>query len=377
MRKEKVLESMEVGSLSKAPFISKNKEKAVRLAEEWGRRLDVENWEKLVKDLKENKVNEEQLTDWACIYALRFFENAGLDIIYDGEQRRKEMYEYPVYFIDGFEFKGVVKVWDYEYYRKAAVVSKPRLKKPYHVEEFLFAKKHAKKPLKIPITGAYTLADWSFDEHYIKKREDTYGENPRQAMRDSKLEFAIDLAKEVIRPNVKALAEAGATHIQIDEPAAAAKPDEADIFVESFNESIKGINCEVTVHICYTNYAWLFPHLLEIKADNLSISCSNADTKELGIDDKSRRGFKILQVFQQHNVPFRIAPGVIDVHTEYIEPPELVRDRLLYAVRIMGNDPYRIITCNDCGLRTRSWEVAYQKEVNMVRGAELARRVLT
>jgi 5-methyltetrahydropteroyltriglutamate--homocysteine methyltransferase len=54
-----------------------------------------------------------------------------------------------------------------------------------------------------------------------------------------------------------------------------------------------------------------------------------------------------------------------------VEPPELVRDRILYAVDVFG-DPARLHICPDCGLRTRSWEVAYDKLVNMVEGTRLA-----
>jgi 5-methyltetrahydropteroyltriglutamate--homocysteine methyltransferase len=81
------------------------------------------------------------------------------------------MYEHPLQYIDGFEFRGVVRVWDNEYYRKAAVVRKPSLKTVYHVDELQFNKKHTSKPLKVPVTSAYTLADWSFDEYYIARAE--------------------------------------------------------------------------------------------------------------------------------------------------------------------------------------------------------------
>ena len=67
--------------------------------------------------------------------------------------------------------------------------------------------------------------------------------------------------------------------------------------------------------------------------------------------------------------------GVLDIHTDFIEPPELVRDRILYAVDVFG-DPARIHVCPDCGLRTRSWDVAYEKLRNMVEGTRLAEESL-
>ncbi|MDJ0269399.1 MAG: hypothetical protein NXY59_02415 [Aigarchaeota archaeon] len=371
---EKLFPTMEVGSLSKAPFITRDKKRAIREAKEWGERLQVENWASLIEALNtENSLTPKELQDWASLYGIRFLESAGLDVIYDGEQRRKEMYEYPVNFIEGFEFRGIVKVWDSEFYRKAAVIARPRLREPYHLDEFLFVKKHARRAVKIPITGAYTLADWSFDEYYV--RNIGYSNDPRRAKRDAKHEFVLELARGVIRPNIQKLIEAGAEYIQLDEPAAAAKPDEADIFVESFNESIKGLDAVFVVHICYTNYAWLFPHLLDLRAEIVSISCSNADTRELGVADTKRPGFRVLSIFREQGAEFKVAPGVVDVHTDFIEPPELVRDRLLYSAKVLGDDE-KVVACNDCGLRTRRWEVAYEKQLSLTRGAALARKTM-
>jgi 5-methyltetrahydropteroyltriglutamate--homocysteine methyltransferase len=67
--------------------------------------------------------------------------------------------------------------------------------------------------------------------------------------------------------------------------------------------------------------------------------------------------------------------GVLDIHTDFVEPPELVRDRILYAAEVFG-DPERIHVCPDCGLRTRSWDVAYDKLRNMVEGTRLAEEAL-
>jgi 5-methyltetrahydropteroyltriglutamate--homocysteine methyltransferase len=67
--------------------------------------------------------------------------------------------------------------------------------------------------------------------------------------------------------------------------------------------------------------------------------------------------------------------GVLDIHTDFVEPAELVRDRALHAVEVFG-DPARIHVIPDCGLRTRSWGIAYAKLENMVAGVELAKRSL-
>jgi 5-methyltetrahydropteroyltriglutamate--homocysteine methyltransferase len=66
---------------------------------------------------------------------------------------------------------------------------------------------------------------------------------------------------------------------------------------------------------------------------------------------------------------------VVDIHTDFVEPPELIRDRILHAVDVFGG-PERIQVTPDCGLRTRSWDIAYRKLTNLVTGTELARSEL-
>ena len=66
---------------------------------------------------------------------------------------------------------------------------------------------------------------------------------------------------------------------------------------------------------------------------------------------------------------------MLDIHSDFIEPAELVRDRILYAVDTIG-DPSRVAVNPDCGLRTQAWEVAYEKLARMVEGTRMAEDVL-
>jgi len=373
----KLFPTQEVGSLSRAPFLKKITLKTIEETKAWGEKLGVEDLDKLLSILEKEKLTEEDtkiLYDYASLFGIRFFESAGLDVVWDGEQKRIEMYEHPLRYVKGFKFHGVVKVWDAEFYRKGAFIDRPELIKPYHLEEFLFVKSKARREVKIPLTGAYTLAEWSFDEYYIKKYSDL--DDPVEARLRAKEDMTIDIAEKIIRPNIISLVEAGAKRIQIDEPAVTSKPWEVPIMIDALNRSVKGINAKITLHICYSDYTKLFPHIAEAKIHQVSIECANRDTRELGVNDEKRPGYAILDYFREYTPWIEVATGVIDVHTDFIEPPELVRDRLLYAAKKHG-DPSKIIACNDCGLRTRSWEVAYRKEENLVRGAELARKIMS
>ena len=318
----------------------------------------------LIRYLRARGVSEEEkelARDEAALVNIKALESIGLDYVYDGEIRRVEMYEYPVRYIEGFTFAGIVRSFDNKYYKKARCTGPLRLKGNYHLEEFLFVKEHAVKTPKIPVTGAYTLAEWSYNEYYPTKED-----------------FALAIAKEVIRPLLKGLVDAGARVIQIDEPAATTHPDEMGMFTNVFNESVYGIDAEIHVHICYSgnNYRSLYPHVLGIRASHYALEFANRDGWELGVDKDSRIGYEFLERMREYGDPRTIGLGVVDVHTDEIEPPELIRDRILYAVKVLG-DPGKVMVNPDCGLRTRRRSVAFRKLRNMAEGAELARKALS
>lgn len=365
----------EIGSLAKPPWLRNALRNAPHSASDlewvkkWATDIKITNVDQLVAALERPQdAHRQTFRDWAALFSIRFLESAGLDYVYDGEARRAEMYEYPIRHIEGFEFRGTVRSFDNRYYLKAACVGPLELAKPYHVEEFKFVREHANAEIKVPITGPYTLADWSFNEYHQRRLESRISEKPRLKA-EGKRELVLELAKEVIRPNLKALEEGGAEWIQFDEPAVTTHPEEVPLFVEAFNTSAEGIDCKLSVHICYGDYSRLFPHVSEMKkCDHFALEFANRD------DDK-RSGYRQLELFREYDNDSEIGLGVVDIHANSVEPPELIRDRILYASERIGN-PRRIFVNPDCGLRTRTWDVARSKLVNLVKGAELARQAL-
>ncbi|MHB8633933.1 MAG: uroporphyrinogen decarboxylase/cobalamine-independent methonine synthase family protein [Thermoplasmatota archaeon] len=380
----------EIGSLPKTLWRLKalNKEgvddAALEQAKKEGARLKVAGREGLVTLLEKRtgfaKAEKAEIKRWASRYSLAYLEEAGLDLVYDGEETRTEMYDWPVSHCDGFEDRGWCRSWDHLYFRKAAVVSSPKAKEPYHTAEFLHAKTHARRTLKVPVTGAYTLMDWSFDEHYQVKAT---GKDAHQRRRQARKAFALDLAKNVLHPTVADLVGHGATHIQVDEPAATTKPDEVKLFVDSFNASVKGLaasgapqpgkDARFSIHICFSDYRLLFPHILELKGcQEFAPEFANKDSWELGTTRAQRPGYEILHLWKEHGAPFDVGLGVLDVHTDRVEPPELVRDRVLYAASVVG--PKHVRVNPDCGLRTRRWPVVQAKLESLVEGTRMARK---
>ncbi len=301
------------------------------------------------------------------LFGLRFLEKAGLDLVYDGEMRRVEMYEYPVQHSTGFRFLGHVRSFDNKYYRKAACVDGVGLKNPYHLEEFSFVKEHAQRLPKVPVTGAYTLADWSWNEHYLRQQPGWKGPEQR---RSAQREFVVDIARKIIRPTLKALVEKGARVIQIDEPAAGTHPLETALVVESFNESTQGIDAKFVMHICFSDYNSLFPGMFEAK------NCRQFLLEFANRDVEGRDGYEDLALFEDMNDGREVGVGVVDIHRDNIETAELVHQRIMKAVKYL-KDPTRVYVNPDCGLRTRSLDVSWQKLVRMVEGTELARKELT
>ena len=375
----KLFPTQEIGSLMKPSWVVKGLRGQAVNAQDLAQ---LHKWAKTLKFTKEAKRVEEllskpsgarrdlELRDLGSLHQIRFLESAGLDYVFDGEVHRIEMYEHPVRHSTGFTFYGHVRSFDNKYYLKAAAVDKVGLARPYHLEELEYISQHAKRKVKVPITGPYTLADWSFNEYYLKKVGKSKKRlSVRDRLFEAKRELTLDIAREIIRPNLKALIEAGAPIIQIDEPAATTKPEEVEIFVEAFNEATKGLDANFPCHICFSDYNLLYPAVLEMK------QCSEWQW-ELANKAASEDGYRYLDLLTQHDDRRGVGLGVIDIHVDKVETPELVRDRILRAVEIL-EDPSRIAVNPDCGLRTRSLDVSYQKLTNMVEGAQLARDVLT
>lgn len=370
----KLFPVQEIGSLPKEPWLvsflrgKRPQQSDYGNLEKWAKvsGFESESETKTILDGLKTPQAEQRIRELASLFGIRFLESAGLDYVYDGEANRIEMYEHPVRHSKGFEFYGHVRSFDNRYYRKAACVSKVRFLEPYHLKELTFINQQAKRKVKVPVTGPYTIAEWSFNEYYQERLAPVYKDLLKLKF-DAKRDFVLDVAKEVIRPNLQALKDAGAEWIQVDEPALTTKPDEVPIFVEAYNECTAGIECKFSLHVCYGDYRVLYPHLLELK------NCSHLALEFANRDDERRGGYAQLKILNEYGDKREIGLGAADVHVNDIERPELISDRINYAVKILG-DPKRIYVNPDCGLRTRSWDVAYEKLTSLVKGAEMARQ---
>ncbi len=279
-----------------------------------------------------------EATDDAARLITTEHERAGLDVVVDGEMRRNEMVEYFADRIEGYAFNGPVKVWGHNYFDKPSVVDEVAYGEQWLVDEFRFTTDVADVPVKVPITGPYTLASWSFDEHY-----------------GSEAELAGELA-DLVNQEVEALVEAGARYVQIDEPALATTPDDHAIVGDCLEQIVAGIPDDVRVglHVCYGDYSRVYPEILEFPIDEFDVELCNDDYEQL-------------DVFGEPEFTTDLGLGVVDAHTAEVEPVAEIKENILRGFEVVAPD--QLTVSPDCGLKLLPREVAYGKMANMVQAA--------
>jgi 5-methyltetrahydropteroyltriglutamate--homocysteine methyltransferase len=264
---------------------------------------------------------------------IRMQDEIGLDILVDGELYRGDMTTYFAERMEGYSISSPVRSYGNRYYRKPIAVGPIRRTAPLTVEWWKYAQSLTSKPVKGMLTGPYTMMDWSFNEHYPS----------REAM-------AMDLA-EAVREEALALEAAGATFIQIDEPAVSVRPEELPLAVRALGRATAGLHAKTITHICYGDFDVIYPALLDLPVDMIDLEMANSR-------------YDLLERFRQHPFTKEIGFGVLDVHSHRIETKEEVKEGLRRALEVLP--PERIYVDPDCGLKTRTVEEARQKLTVMV-----------
>ncbi|MGI8533834.1 MAG: methionine synthase [Candidatus Limnocylindrales bacterium] len=261
--------------------------------------------------------------DW-----IRFQESIGVDILVDGEMYRGDMATYFAEELEGFAIGGIVRAYGNRYYRKPIAIAPVRRTHPITVEMWRYAQSLTDKPVKGMLTGPYTIADWSFDEHYGSRRE-----------------FVLDLA-HAIHDEAMDLAAAGARFVQIDEPAASTRMEELPLVAEAMGIVTDGLPAYAITHICYGDFMRAYPTMLDIPVDQIDLELTNSD-------------FELLGRFRE--IPFtkHVGLGVSDVHSHRVEAVDEVVRGIKLALEVLP--PESIFVDPDCGLKTRTVEEAQAK----------------
>ncbi len=293
---------------------------------------------------------------------LRQQEEAGIDIVTDGEQTRQHFVTTFIEGLDGvdFESRATVKIrqrYDASVPRVVGPVSRPR---PVYVEDARFLVSETARPVKFQLPGPMTMADTLADEHYRDRAQ-----------------LAMAFA-DILNTEAKELAAVGVGVIQFDEPAFNVYLDDVNGWgIEALERAAAGLDCTTAVHICYgygieANIKWketlgsewrqyeeTFPILAASTIDQVSLEMAHSHVpgELLGL-----LGGKDVMV------------GVIDVATDEIETPEEVAAVIHRAMEYLP--PENIVPCTNCGLVPLSREVARGKLRALGAGAALVRTEL-
>ena len=300
----------------------------------------------------------DEIHEMAIKAAVMDQERAGIDIVSDGELRRDNDVDYLLARIPGVEIARPDKADYFDYYD--ASISHP-LPAPGRAslglaEDFRFVRQLTDRPVRLSITGPYSLA------HRIR---DTAGGGYA-----SHADLVRALA-EVLAAEAAELARAGARILQIDEPFLAGYPEDVELAVAAVNTVTEGADVTWTLHVCYGNrYA---RPLWEGHYDFLFPAVKEASVSELALEF-ARTGDEDLSLLEEHHWDRGLGLGVIDVKTEQVESPGLVAARIRRALRYVPAD--RLVINPDCGLRHLLPDIARAKLAAMVAGAAIVRAEL-
>jgi 5-methyltetrahydropteroyltriglutamate--homocysteine methyltransferase len=289
-------------------------------------------------------------------------EEAGLDILTDGEIRRQRFLWNVVEKLSGLKLIPAQ--------RKLGVVSydsAPRFETVERVSapggfgivgEYNYVRTLTEKPLKVCCPGPLTIC------LPITPKGGYSG--------DDYLPLLYDLA-ELVNRELRQLVAAGATFIQIDEPSAAGRTPHLSVeeAVKLFNKTVEGVNAKIALHICFGNdqgrpamkrtYKPLFPGILDAKADQFALEYANREMGEIGL-------------WSQYGGDRELAAGVIDVKSMYLETPEDVAERV--RVVLQHVKPEKLYLTCDCGFSASSRGLARTKLHALVKGAKIVRKEL-
>jgi 5-methyltetrahydropteroyltriglutamate--homocysteine methyltransferase len=283
---------------------------------------------------------------------------AGLDRITDGEMQRVDFnlgfYEY----LRGINPMPRARHWgapahdQRDRYRAIEPISAPLGLGT--VAEYERLRKLTDTPVKVPVPGAFTLSGCiDGGEVYADRAAVTAALIP------------------IVNNELKALAAAGVDFIQLDEPSFACHPREPDAFLDVIARTVDGVNAYISMHMCFGNYRAravghrsyrpLYPHLGKARVNQLALEFASRELAEI-------------ELLAQLPETMDVAVGLIDVKNTWVEPPELVAERLRSVLKYV--DAARVSVTPDCGFSQTARHIAVAKATAMVAGVEMVRNEL-
>ena len=359
----------------------------------------------LLEAVKRRRPDLRALQDEATLLAVKYQEDAGVDIVSDGEQRRDNFYSFICDRVDGIRLMSMAELLEYVEDKAAfenllraldvpafaiknpTVVGRLTPRSPLVLDDFRFLRQHTRKPIKVTLPGPYLLnrSTW------VKGLSD--GAYPTR-------ESLADDVVEILRAEVRALAEAGADMVQFDEPvltelafagksatrtfmcaalAASASPEgELTLAVELINRVVEGVHGPLlAVHVCRGNWSQKEDILLQGSYDPLIPYFSRMKVDQLVLEYATQRAGSP-EALRGLPATVQIGFGSVNPRTVEVETPDQIAARVREVVRVVGPD--RVFLNPDCGFGTfadrpvGTPEVAFRKLCALSQAAERLRR---
>jgi 5-methyltetrahydropteroyltriglutamate--homocysteine methyltransferase len=292
----------------------------------------------------------EQAQDDATFLAIRDQEQAGLDIITDGEIRRESYSNRFATALEGIDLDNPASIVSRsgETTIGPRVIGKIRRKHPVEVRDVQFLRANTTRRIKATVPGPFTMSQQAQNNFYATEEE-----------------MALDYAAAV-NDEIKDLFTAGADIVQIDEPWMQARPEKARQFgLIALQRALDGVTGETAIHLCFGYAA-----IVRDRPSAYSFLTELADSPVDAISIETAQSSLDCSVLTQ--LPGKtIILGVLDLSTEEVETPEIVASRIRRALPYVS--PERIIVAPDCGLKYLARDVAIEKMKAMADGARLVR----
>jgi len=292
----------------------------------------------------------------ATLVAIRDQEEAGIDIIGDGEMRRESYSNRLATALSGIDSDnpGVAVDRTGKANPVPRVVGPIRRTGPIEVQDAAFLKRHAKRPVKLTLPGPFTMTQQAQNDHYPSLEA-----------------LAMDYA-DAVNAEIRDLFAAGVDVVQLDEPYLQARADEAQHYaLAAIDRALEGVTGVTALHICF-GYALVHgAAVAKPKAYDFLAELNRSRVDVISIEAAQPR----LDPAILAELPDKIIMyGVIDLADPTVETPELVADRIRQALRFVSSD--RLWIAPDCGMKYHARDIAYGKLEAMAQGAAIVRREL-
>jgi len=289
--------------------------------------------------------------DDATILAIKAQEEAGLDIVTDGEIRRESYSNRFATALEGIDIDNPGIALDRSGHPNPVprIVGRIRRKHPVEVEDLRFLKRHTTKKVKITVPGPFTMSQQAQNDFY-------------ESVDAAAMDYAAAVNEEI-----RDLFAAGANIVQIDEPYMQARPEKAREYgLEALNRALDGVTGESAVHICF-GYAAIIhsrPSGYSFLPELAGCSC-----REVSVETaQSNLDCSVLESLSGK----RVMVGCIDLSSNEVETPDVVVERVKRALPYVRKE--NIILAPDCGMKYLPREVAFGKMQAMVEAARRLRQ---